>query len=58
MATKHDLTKLDRRLAERLIRKGELTQEEWDAYVATLPDAEEKSEPISTELETGVIHGR
>jgi hypothetical protein len=58
MATKHDLTKLDRRLAERLIRKGELTQEEWDAHLATLPDAEEKSEPISTELETGVIQGR
>jgi len=58
MATKHDLSKLDRRLAERLIRKGELTQEEWDAYLATLPDAEEKSEPIETELETGVIQGR
>ena len=49
MATKPDLSKLDRRLAERLIRKGELKQEEWDAYVATLPDSSDKSEPVTTE---------
>jgi hypothetical protein len=54
----HDLSKLDRRLAERLIRKGELTQQEWDEYVASLPDSEAKSEPVTTELETGVIQGR
>ncbi len=58
MATKHDLSKLDRRIAERLIRKGELTQQEWDEYVASLPDSEAKSEPVTTELETGVIQGR
>ena len=58
MATKPDLSKLDRRLAERLIRKGELKQEEWDAHVATLPDTAEQAEPVTTELETGVIQGR
>ena len=58
MATKLDLSKLDRRLAERLIRKGELTQEEWDEYVATLPDVADKAEPVTTELETGVFQGR
>jgi hypothetical protein len=58
MATKIDMSTLDRRLAERLIRKGELSQAEWDAYVAALPDVAEKAEPISTELETGVMQGR
>jgi len=58
MATQIDLSKLDRRLAERLIRRGELKQEDWDAYLATLPDSEDKAEPVTTELETGVIQGR
>lgn len=58
MATDIDLSQLDSRLAERLIRKGDLKQEDWDAYVATLPDVADKSEPITTELETGVIQGR
>lgn len=58
MATKIDLNKLDRRLAERLIRKGEMTQEDWDKHLASLPDASEQAEEITTELETGVIQGR
>lgn len=58
MATKIDLSNLDRRLAERLIRKGELEQSEWDKYVETLIDVSERGESISTELETGVIEDR
>lgn len=58
MATDIDLSKLDRRLAERLIRKGELKQEDWDAHLATLPDVEEQGEGFETEFETGVIQER
>lgn len=58
MSKKIDLSKLDRRLAERMIRRGELTQEEWDAFLATLPDVSDKAEPVATKLETGVIQGR
>lgn len=58
MATKIDLSNLDRRLAERLIRKGELAQTEWDKYLETLTDVSEQGEAISTELETGVIDDR
>ncbi|WP_373044057.1 hypothetical protein [Vulgatibacter sp.] len=58
MATKIDLNKLDRRLAERHIRKGELTQEAWDKHLESLPDVADQSETIKTELETGVIQGR
>lgn len=58
MSTKIDLSTLDRRLAERLIRKGELAQTEWDKHLETLGDIAEKAEPISTELETGVIEDR
>ncbi|HWV39891.1 MAG TPA: hypothetical protein VN033_15585 [Vulgatibacter sp.] len=56
MATKSiDLKTLDRRIAERLIRKGEITQAEWDAHLESLPDVAESGTPIETELETGVI---
>jgi len=56
MATKSiDLKTLDRRIAERMIRKGQITQAEWDAHLKALPDVEESGAPIETELETGVI---
>lgn len=58
MATKIDLSNLDRRLAERLIRKGELEQSVWDKHLETLSDVSEKGEPVSTELETGVVADR
>jgi hypothetical protein len=53
-----DLAKLDRRVAERLIKKGELSAEAWEKHLASLEDAESKGEPVSTELEQGVIEGR
>lgn len=52
---KIDLNTLDRRIAERLIRSGQITQAEWDKHLASLPDVEAAGAPIETELETGVI---
>ncbi|HEY0840792.1 MAG TPA: hypothetical protein VGD74_11440 [Vulgatibacter sp.] len=55
MAKSIDLKNLDRRIAEKMIRSGQITQAEWDKQLASLPDVAEAGEPIETELETGVI---
>lgn len=58
MAEQIDLNTLDRRMAERLIRSGKLSREDWEKHLQSLPDVAEKAEPIRTELETGVMQGR
>ncbi len=50
-----DIKTLDRRIAERMIRIGEITQEQWDKHLESLPDDADKAATIETELETGVI---
>lgn len=52
---KIDLKNLDRRIAERMLRKGQITQAEWDAHLKALPDVADAGAPIETELETGII---
>lgn len=49
-----DLNQLDRRIAERLIKKGLLDEQAWERHLANLPDAAEHSEPIATRFEPGV----
>lgn len=56
--SKIDLANLDRRVAERLIRAGQLSQEEWDKYLATLEDVSDKADTFSAELQTGVLEKR
>jgi|GEM_PF-2334828 len=52
---KIDLASLDRRIAERMIRNGQLSQKEWDDFLATLPDVSDKAEAFAVELETGIL---
>lgn len=49
-----DLTGMDRRLAERLIKKGLLSDKEWEKYLKTIADVSDKGEPITTKFEAGV----
>ena len=55
---KIDLANLDRRLAERMIRNGQLSQKEWNDFLATLPDASDQAETFAVELETGILEKR
>lgn len=52
---KIDLQNLDRRIAERMLRNGQITQAEWDAHLKSLPDVADAGAPVETELETGII---
>jgi hypothetical protein len=47
MATQREMHLLDIRIAERNIAKGLLTRKEWDKHIKDLPDATDKSEPVS-----------
>lgn len=53
--TEIDLNNLDRRVADRLIKKGLLDRAEWEKHLANLPDLSEQAEPIATRFETGVV---
>lgn len=55
---KIDLANLDRRLAERMIRNGQLSQKEWNDFLATLPDVSDQAETFTVELETGILEKR
>jgi hypothetical protein len=52
--TEIDLNTLDRRVAERLIKKGLLDEKAWEQHLASLPDLQEQAEPIATRFEPGV----
>jgi hypothetical protein len=54
--TEIDLQNLDRRVAERLIKRGVLTREEWEKHLAELPDLSEQAEPVATRFETGATN--
>lgn len=58
MKSKIDLKNLDKRIAERMIRDGHLSQEAWQEHLAALPDVGEKAEPISAQMETGILGER
>ncbi len=47
MATQRDMHLLDNRIAERNIRKGLLTQKDFDKHINSLPDVADKAELIS-----------
>lgn len=55
---KIDLSKLDRRVAERMIRNGQLSSEEWEKHLSQLPDTADKAEPFTAELQVGVLEKR
>lgn len=48
MAEPIDLTKLDKRTAERFILLGLLNEKEWEKHQKSLPDAGEKSAVVET----------
>lgn len=48
-----DPSNLDRRIAERLIKKGTLDEKVWEQHLANLPDTAEQAEPIATRFEPG-----
>ena len=45
----YEKMKYDRRLLDLNLRLGQITQEEYDKYVNTLPDSAENSEKINIE---------
>lgn len=51
--TEIDLNTLDRRVADRLIKKGLLDEKVWEQHLASLPDLSEQAEPIATRFEPG-----
>ncbi len=55
---KIDLKTLDRRIAERMIRNGQLSEEEWKKALEELPDLSEQAEPFTAELEVGILEKR
>lgn len=55
---KIDIANLDRRIAERMIRTGQLSQEEWEKHLAKLEDLSDKAEPFTSELQAGVLEKR
>lgn len=47
-----DLNKIDRRIVERLVKKGQLTDKDYERHLKSLPDLTDEAEPIATELES------
>ncbi len=54
-----DLNTLDRRIAERMMKKGLLSEKEWEKHLKGLSDLgtskEPKFEAVTATLETGVL---
>ncbi len=48
MAENIDMTKLDKRTAERYLRAGLLDEKAYERYIKSLPDLAEKSTAIET----------
>ena len=44
----------DNRIAERSVRKGDLTQEDLDSFISTLPDRVDDAEPLDLEEEAKI----
>lgn len=55
MSKSIDLKNLDSRLAERMIRNGQLSREDWEKHLESLSDSGEAGEAVETEFETGVL---
>lgn len=51
MSAELDLSKLDRRTVDRLIRTGQLDEKAWEKHVKGLPDVADKSAPVEAVLE-------
>jgi hypothetical protein len=50
MAENIDMTKLDKRTAERYIRAGLLDEKAYERYLKSLGDTAEKSAPVETTM--------
>lgn len=37
----------DKRLVSRSVKRGEITRQDYERHLASLPDAQDKSEPLS-----------
>jgi hypothetical protein len=53
-----DLTKMDKRLVERLLKKGQLSEKDWEKHLKTLPDRADQAEAVETEFEEGLVETR
>lgn len=47
--------KYDTRTIERFIREGKISDEEYEKYLASLPDAADKAETLEAEFVHGVL---
>ncbi len=48
---------IDARLAERFIKKGQLTEKEWDKHLKSLPDSAEKAAKVEATIEELEVKG-
>ncbi len=55
MATDLDLDQLDRRMVDRLIKKGLLSEKDWEKHLKALPDLADSAQPVETEFEAGAV---
>jgi len=46
-----DLSKMDRRLVDRLVRRGELGEKELDKFLKSLPDLADEAAQVEAKLE-------
>jgi len=51
MAQELDLSKMDRRLVDRLVRRGELGEKELDKFLKQLPDLADEAAQVEAKLE-------
>lgn len=52
-----DPKNIDARLAERFIKKGLLTEKEWDKYLKSLPDSADKAATVEATIEELEVKG-
>lgn len=48
---------LDKRVAQRYVKKGVLDEKEWDKHVKSLPDLADRAMPVEADLEASGTPG-
>ncbi len=52
MADAVDIKLLDKRVAQRYLRKGRLEEKDWQKHLQALPDLEDRAEDVESEFES------
>jgi len=51
MADELETKLLDKRVAQRYVRKGRLDEKEWERHLKSLPDLADRAIPVESEFE-------